>query len=550
MLRLLAIICIFLVLPLAGRGAEVPLAVRADEQILRSASLSTEGPALLDFLRKQTECAAQPERIQTLITKLGDDEFAVRERASEDLVALGRVALPALRKAIQEQRGKDFEIVHRADWCVQRIDQGSNALFPAAVIRMIALKRPAGAAEVLLAYAPYAEGQLIVQEIGNALNVLASTGPIDPALKAALRDPLPVRRALAAEALGKINEPEVQDTVRAMLKDADPVVRLRVGLGMARKHDKSAVPVLIDLLASAPPDLCWPVEDFLYQIAGDDAPMWPSNSGEAQRKEFRDAWAAWWKKHADEIDLAKAIEARKLLGYSLIVLLDEGKILELDANNQPRWSLEKLALPLDVQLLSGDRVLIAEQADGVVTERNLRGETLWKKEIVSPLVAQRLPNGNTFIATKTVLTEIDREGKELYRHAQSPNTMIMRATKLPNGDIVYVNDNRRLFRLSADGRVQSSFQVNVGTYGGRIDALRNGHFLVPERDLNRVAEYDASGNVVWEIKVSQPVAAVRLPNGNTLATSMDQSRAIEFDRYGKEVWEYRHPTRVSRAFRR
>ena len=254
--------------------------------------------------------------------------------------------------------------------------------------------------------------------------------------------------------------------------------------------------------------------------------------------------------------LAKAVEANKPLGYTLVVLLDDNIVKELDADNKQRWQVgaEKLPpgiqLPLDVQHLPNDRVLVAYQDGNLIVERNQKGEILWKKEISSPLVAQRLPNGNTFVATKTVLTEFDHDGKELYSHAMPGGTQIMRALKLPNGDIACVNEGRRFLHLNDKGRILSSFQVNVATFGGRIDVLRNGNVLIPEKDLDRVVEYSPVGKVVWEVKVIQPIAAVRLPNGNTLATSMEEKRAVEFDRNGKEVWEYRHPTRVTRAIRR
>ena len=97
--------------------------------------------------------------------------------------------------------------------------------------------------------------------------------------------------------------------------------------------------------------------------------------------------------------------------------------MEIDADGRPRWQIDGLQQPLDVQLLPGDRLLIAEHSANQVTERNLRGEVLWEKrlgvraqadgEADGPLVAQRLPNGNTFIATHTELLEVDRDGKEV-----------------------------------------------------------------------------------------------------------------------------------------
>jgi hypothetical protein len=69
-------------------------------------------------------------------------------------------------------------------------------------------------------------------------------------------------------------------------------------------------------------------------------------------------------------------------------------------------------------------------------------------------------------------------------------------------------------------------------------------------ELNRVAEYDGTGKVVWQAMVPQPVMAVRLSNGNTLVTTYSLHRAIELDKAGKEVRDFRADGRVTRAWRR
>ncbi len=111
----------------------------------------------------------------------------------------------------------------------------------------------------------------------------------------------------------------------------------------------------------------------------------------------------------------------------------------------------------------------------------------------------------------------------------------------------------RFVRLTPSGKEfkeVKSWGVQVHTSGGRLDVLPNGHVLIPEMDNNRVVEYDAAGQSVWEVPIDQPIAAVRLPNGNTIITQMGQNRAVEVDRMGKEVWQFKATTRVTRALRR
>ena len=84
--------------------------------------------------------------------------------------------------------------------------------------------------------------------------------------------------------------------------------------------------------------------------------------------------------------------------------------------------------------------------------------------------------------------------------------------------------------------------------------------MVPEKEENRVAEYDSKGTIIWQAKYPEPVAAARLPNGNIVVTSFNDPMrqlptdrlvpAAEFDRNGKVVWEHRGSSRVTRVYRR
>jgi uncharacterized protein (TIGR03067 family) len=58
------------------------------------------------------------ERIDRLIKQLGDDDFAKREAASEELAEIGEPALPALRKAAAST---DAEVRRRAEQIMQMI---------------------------------------------------------------------------------------------------------------------------------------------------------------------------------------------------------------------------------------------------------------------------------------------------------------------------------------------------------------------------------------------------------------------------------------------
>ena len=165
----------------------------------------------------------------------------------------------------------------------------------------------------------------------------------------------------------------------------------------------------------------------------------------------------------------------------------------------------------------------------------------------------RSPNGNTFIATDSALLEYDKKDNEVLALSLANGERIMKAMKLPNGEITCLTAEARVVRLDKTGKEMHSFTVSLGTrlFGGRIHMLTNGRVLIPHNAENKVIEYDVTGKEVWSVAIDQPVAAVRLPNGNTLVTTMTPERgAVEFDRNGHEVWSYRTNTRVTRALRR
>ena len=274
------------------------------------------------------------------------------------------------------------------------------------------------------------------------------------------------------------------------------------------------------------------------------------------RDKCKSAWQDWWKKSGAKIDLAKLEETPKMLGRTLVVLLDQNRVMELGPDNMPRLDIKNIVFPLDAQLLDDDRVLIAEYHGNRVTERNSKGEVVWQRAVGTPLAAQRLANGNTFVATPFALMEFDKNNEQVLNVTLSTDSQyIMKAMKLPNGEIACMLADARIARFSQAGKEISSFPIPLGMrlFGGRIHMLPSGRVLVPHNAEGKVVEYDAKGKVVWEIAFEQPIAATRLPNGNTLITSMNpQIGAVEVNRAGAQLWSYQDSsnTRVTRAIRR
>jgi hypothetical protein len=383
-------------------------------------------------------------------------------------------------------------------------------------------------------------------------------GSAESAFLEAVRDESAEKRAAAAVSLAGIPLPDVKPTVRKLLQDRDQNVRVRVGLALVAHGDKEAMPVLIRSIDEVPLEKNGLVFELLDRLAHGSPPKeMPVADQKAKHKYFQ-AWNAWWKEHQDKISPSRLEQASRTLGFTLIALLDEHTVEYLDRAKNVRWKITDAQKPLDVQLLPGEeRVLIAEYNAQRVSERNLKGEIAWQMPVNGPLVAQRLPNGNTFIATVNQLIEVDKDGKETFSYSRPDGWEFARATKLRDGGIACVVKSpaglTRYVRLAQSGKEfkeVKSWGVHVRTSGGRIEVLPNGHALIPEMDNNRVIEFDADGHGVWEVTLDQPIAAVRLPNGNTLVTLMQENRAVEVDRAGKEVWQFKADSKVTRAYRR
>jgi HEAT repeat protein len=265
-----------------------------DEQLLRSASLPADGPSLLEFFRKRTLTRPQPEKLTALVRQLGDKTPELREKAAGDLVSLGPVAIPYLRQAAKDV--DEAEIAARARRCLRFLEGNDATNVTATAARLLGARKPAGAAEVLLAYLPFADEDAVVEEVKNALVALAlRDGKPDPVLVRTLEDPMPLRRAVAAEALCHVPGDELRPALRKLLQDPRPAVQMRVALALASTaRDPKAVSTMIAVLADVPLAQARQAEEYLVSLAAEQAPKVPLGNDDVARQKCRDAWAAWW----------------------------------------------------------------------------------------------------------------------------------------------------------------------------------------------------------------------------------------------------------------
>jgi HEAT repeat protein len=508
---------------------------------------NVDGDVLLEAIRRRTPNDEDRAKIRDLLDKLASGDFATREAASKELFALGRRSLPQLQEAA---KSKDVEASRRAKQLIERIEEEPGHHLPVAALRLLGLRKPPGSTVALLAYLPYAEDENRSVVLQNSLAALAlHEGKLNAELLRALADPRTTIRATAAEALINGGGVEGHYAVRKLLKDDKPIVRMRVAMALALARDKDGVPVLIDLLPVLPSEDVGQVEEVLYQLAGDTAPEVSLGKEAADKKKCRDAWVAWWKLNLDRVDLAR-LKAHPMLGFTLICDIQGGRVYEVDRNGKERWSLTGLMGPSDAVMVPGNHVLIAEYNVSRVSERDLKGNIVWQKQLMDNCIGvQRVANGNTFIATDSYVVEVDRTGKELYTLRNAP--MVHAAYRMRNGPVVCLQPGNQCVVMDTSGKVLSSFNSNHGHMSmAGLDVLPNGHILVTQMHQGRVVEFDSTGKSLLEVAAPGARTATGLPNGHILVTSQQNQRVFEIDRTGKVVWEVKASGPVIRARRR
>jgi hypothetical protein len=298
--------CLFASL-ISALGAEPPATGNTvrDEQLLKGASVGTDGPGLLAFFRKRVPTKEDRQRADELVARLGSKTFRARETASKGLIALGFAARPGLARAAKD---KDAEIARRAQECLDTIDRANSVEVEGAAVRLLSVRRPDGACRALLEFLPSVRDAGVEEEALAALIVLGIRGgKADDSLARALDDKEPSRRAAAALVLGHSGPDVLKEKVRGLLKtESDAKVRLRGAQGLLAARDKKAVHVLLTLVGDASDDVAREAHDLLGGVAGDKAPADSAADGAEGKKKRKAAWDAWWKDNERKLDLAKA----------------------------------------------------------------------------------------------------------------------------------------------------------------------------------------------------------------------------------------------------
>ncbi len=522
----------------------------ADAALLQAHKIGVDEPALLDVLRQRTLSEEKERLIRTLIGQLGARTFRERLEATRKLTEIGAPALNFLREA---EQSPDLETARRVQKIIDDIKQGPGPALPIAALRLLARPHdvphsPAAAVRVILAYLPFADDESVEEQALGVLCVLSvREAKVDPLLPAALGDAQAGRRAAAALVLGKVGAREHVQALRKLLDDPAPTVRLRAAEGLVAARDPAGVPRLIACLADARPSHLWRIEETLQRLAGDQAPAESVADGAADaRQKTLQAWEKWWQTHGSRVELARLSEQLPVLGLVTVCEYDSavgrpgGQVWECGHDGKPRWKITGILGAMDAQVLPNGHVLVAENAAQRVTERDLKGAIKWDLAVPgNPICVQRLPSGNTFVATYNLVMEVTPTKQVVFQTNRGPSFYIFSAQKLRNGHVVCVTAQGKVLEFDPISGKDIDRGLNVGPNGGwcSVEALPNGRYLVAAMNNNQVREMDAAGQTKWTCDYQGAFRATRLPNGHTLVASMTLRKVGEFDRQGKLIRE-------------
>lgn len=572
LLSRLALAGLLVAVALSATPAQVKIAVGGvakkkdappdDKKALESMNLSADKPDdLLKYFKQRTLSDADLLALQSVLDRLGDEDFEKRLVASGELEKFGPGAIGILRTA--SQSNPDPEIAYRAGETLKRIEKTPHAVVASAAARALAYSKPADAAAVLLGFIPMSDTKLVEQDVRVALEQLAvREGKLNPTLVTALTDKTALRRTAAVTALlkgtteDKALAAEAAKAVKAILtKETDAGTKFEGTYLLATKlRDADAVPHMIDLLPDVTRGRLWQIEDFLLQLAGPDAPKTKMGPGKADFEKARDDWKKWWDGAKATRDLAKFEYKPTTTGCILLLSADQqgygnGIVSELDPELQRKWRFGGVYCPADITDLPNGNILVMEQNYQRITERDTRGNQVFNfqsNNYGQPFGFHRLPDGTTLVAYQRTVVEYDKEWKEtgkkytsanfdlvgVGRHGKGPVFVLGRDQNRQSGRIIKLDENWKELPNPI-----TTTQLNY--YQARMEVLPDERVMVVEQ--SRVAEYDLKAGKkepVWTLSANNPSSADRLPNGNTLIVEQGTSAIREVTAKGETVWTH------------
>ena len=251
---------------------------------LRRYEVEPTAADVLRVLRQWRPDAGNRERIARLVRDLGDNNWAVRERASRELAGMGRLAESALRDAAGSN---DAEVVRRARRLLADCRSGQAEELLAAALEWLRQSPTPQATALLLDLLPVLPDEFR-SPARDALWVCAGPGDV-PRLRQAIGDARPAVREAAIVALERAAGVEAVRDLEPLLIDKNEAARLAVARALLDRLPRQAIAALVGLLDSREPDLREQAAWLLEQVSG----IAPPDETPAGLAEAAARWKAW-----------------------------------------------------------------------------------------------------------------------------------------------------------------------------------------------------------------------------------------------------------------
>lgn len=159
--------------------------------------------------------------------------------------------------------------------------------------------------------------------------------------------------------------------------------------------------------------------------------------------------------------------------------------------------------------------------------------------------AVMLSNGNVLFTHQIGVTLISPDKKVLWSYDAPAGHEVHTAVPIGVSRVLYIqNGDPALVRVVniVTGVVEREFPLKTRQPSSTHAQFRHarltpqGTLLVAHMDLNKVVEYDASGNELWSFPADRPWSVTPLLNGNVLIT--DSKGVREITRRGDTVWNW------------
>ena len=512
-------------------------AAQADREadLLRDRGIEPTAEGIAGYL-KSLQKGSDDALVKEQIAKLGNDDYKVREAATQKLISMPQLPEAMLKAAV---RGKDPEVAMRA----QRVLEESHAVSVSAMLdagfTVIRERQLKGASGAILAAMNVVPPDVTSQALAA---VCATAGPEDEKpLRELLKSKDSEIRKQVAGVLVQLLKDKFTSDLRNLMQDADDGVRLFAAGELARQGERACLETLGKMLSCEDPAIRYEAYRLLCGLTGQKIEFVAYDSKES-REAAADKWRKWI---AIQGKLAMLNHPMKfesvVMGRILVCSMGpESPIIELDENDQQHVLFKVGTNGWGVQRLKNNHVLVVGFGDNTIREYDDKGAIVWKLEGVSAMRALRLDNGNTLVAAtdSRAVLEYSPQKKVVWSHTFDKGR-VADARRLPNGNTLVAlhRADNRVVEIDKNGKEVWELAVSGPQAVQRLD---NGNTLVCQCEVdNKVSEYDKTGKEVWTYACEGPLDAMRQPNGNTLIST--GGTLIEVDPKGKVVHDYKCP---------